>query len=68
MPVTTKSEGGKEPSRRPRRPYQPPRLRHLGSVRELTLGGSPVAGEGGGTKGLPGGGGGGGGKGMGKGG
>ena len=30
-----------------RRPYQPPRLRALGSVREVTWGGSPVNFEGG---------------------
>jgi hypothetical protein len=32
-----------------RRPYRAPRLRHLGSVRELTLGGSKGKTEGGGT-------------------
>jgi hypothetical protein len=32
-----------------RRPYSPPRLRHLGSVRELTLGGTAGMAEGGGT-------------------
>jgi len=30
-----------------RRPYVAPRLRHLGSVRDLTLGASNMAGEGG---------------------
>lgn len=47
-----------------RLPYRAPQLRHLGSVRELTLGGTPQAAEGAGTKGPPKGGGGGGGKGM----
>lgn len=31
----------------PRRPYVAPKLRHLGSVRDLTLGTSNKAGEGG---------------------
>jgi hypothetical protein len=39
-----KSSGAPE-----RRPYTTPRLRHLGSVRELTLGGTMGASEGGGT-------------------
>jgi hypothetical protein len=33
----------------PRRPYRAPRLRHLGSVRELTLGASKGPAEDGGT-------------------
>jgi hypothetical protein len=33
----------------PRRPYRAPRLRHLGSVRELTLGGSKGPSEDGGS-------------------
>lgn len=32
-----------------RRPYRAPKLRHLGSVRELTLGGTMGKAEGGGT-------------------
>jgi hypothetical protein len=32
-----------------RRPYAAPKLRHLGSVRELTLGGTSGMAEGGGT-------------------
>jgi hypothetical protein len=38
-----------EPLVAPRLPYQRPRLRHLGSVRELTLGGSAGFVEGAGT-------------------
>jgi hypothetical protein len=30
------------PTATTRKPYRTPQLRHLGSVRELTLGGSPV--------------------------
>lgn len=37
------------PLESPRRPYSAPRLRHLGSVRELTLGGTAGMAEGGGT-------------------
>lgn len=37
-----------------RRPYQRPTLRRLGSVRELTLGGSNGMAEGGGTFFIPG--------------
>lgn len=33
----------------PRRAYKAPKLRHLGSVRELTLGGTAGMSEGGGT-------------------
>lgn len=39
-----------EPARDGKKPYSAPRLRHLGSVRELTLGATPGKGEVGGFR------------------
>jgi hypothetical protein len=39
-----------EPTREGKKPYASPRLRHLGSVRELTLGTTPGKGEVGGFR------------------
>ena len=48
-PDDTQAEGEVHgESQRPvRRPYTAPKLKHLGSVRDLTLGASNLAGEGG---------------------
>ena len=48
-PMPAASSPPRDETAAARRPYRAPKLRHLGSVRELTLGGTNGMSEGGGT-------------------